>query len=140
MMRVRHVEESGPPDLFMSPDTTAAWRTRGREVLGFVLAAERRLSVSLRLNDVTMLAAADELSAATKVATAWLTANPCPDSGLGVQMARMLNNCAEVAFDGSTGRDGAPVEHRGGEEPHRKPRRRNQNRRCEDARGVVGEF
>jgi hypothetical protein len=82
----------------MSPDTTAAWRTRGREVLGFVVAAERRLSVSLRLNDVTMLAAADELSAATKVATAWLTANPCPDSGLGVQMARMLDNCAEVAL------------------------------------------
>jgi hypothetical protein len=67
----------------MSPDTTAACRTRGREVLGFVVAAERRLSVSLRLNDVTMLAAADELSAVTKVATAWLAANPCPDPGLG---------------------------------------------------------
>ncbi len=45
-----------------------------------------------------MLAAADRLSAATKVAMAWLIANPCPDSGLGVQTARMLNNCAEVAF------------------------------------------
>jgi hypothetical protein len=52
----------------------------------------------LRLNNVTMLAAADELSAATKVATAWLAANPCPDAGLGVQMTRMLNNCAEVVL------------------------------------------
>jgi len=59
-----HVEDSGPA-LLLSPETTAAWRTRGREVLGFVVVAERRLSVSLRLNDVTMLAAADELSAAT---------------------------------------------------------------------------
>lgn len=82
----------------MSPETTAAWRTRGREVLGFVLAAERRLSVSLQLNVVTMLAAADELSAATKVATVWSAAKPCPEAGLGVQMARMLNNCAEVAL------------------------------------------
>jgi hypothetical protein len=82
----------------MSPETTAAWRTRGREVLGFVVAAERRLSVSLRPNDVSMLAAADELSAATKVARVWLAANPCPDPGLGVQMARMLNDCAEVAL------------------------------------------
>ena len=81
----------------MSPETTAAWRRRGGEVLGFVRAAERRLSGSLRLNDVMVLAAADGLSAATKVATAWLAANPCPDSGLGLQMARMLNNCAEVA-------------------------------------------
>jgi hypothetical protein len=79
------------------PETTAAWRRRGGEVLGFVRAAERRLSGSLRLNDVMVLAAADGLSAATKVATAWLAANPCPDSALGLQMARMLNDCAEVA-------------------------------------------
>lgn len=82
----------------MNTETTAEWRTRGSEVLGFVVAAERRLSVSLRLNDVTMLAAADELSAATRVATAWLGANPCPDTGLGLQIARMLNNCGEVAL------------------------------------------
>lgn len=82
----------------MNPETTTAWRARGREVLGLVLAAERELSGSLRLNDATMLAAADRLSAATKVAIAWLAANPCPDSALGVQMARMLYNCAEVAL------------------------------------------
>jgi hypothetical protein len=81
----------------MSPETKAAWRRRGGEVLGYVRAAERRLSGSLGLNDVMVLAAADGLSAATKVATAWLAANPCPDPGLGLQTARMLNNCAEVA-------------------------------------------
>jgi hypothetical protein len=82
----------------MSPETTAAWRRRGGDVLGYVRAAERRLSGSLGLNDVMVLAAADGLSAATKVATAWLAANPCPDPGLGRQMARMLNSCAEVAL------------------------------------------
>ena len=82
----------------MSPETTAAWRRRGGEVLGYVRAAERRLSGSLRLSDVMVLAAADGLSAVTKVATAWLAANPCPDTGLGLQTARMLNNCAEVAL------------------------------------------
>jgi hypothetical protein len=81
----------------MNPETTAAWRKRGGEVLGYVRAAERRLSGSLRLNDIMVLAAADGLSAATKVATAWLAANPCPDPGLGLQTARMLNNCAEIA-------------------------------------------
>lgn len=82
----------------MNPETTAAWRRRGGDVLGYVRAAERRLSGSLPLNDVMVLAAADGLSAATKAATAWLAANPCPDPGLGLQMARMLNNCAEVAL------------------------------------------
>jgi hypothetical protein len=52
----------------------------------------------LELNDVMVLAAADGLSAATKVATAWLAANPCPDPALGLQTARILNNCAEVAL------------------------------------------
>ena len=82
----------------MSPETTAAWRKRGGDILGYVRAAERRLSGSLGLNDVMVLAAADGLSAATKVATAWLAANPCPDPGLGLRTARMLNNCAEVAL------------------------------------------
>jgi hypothetical protein len=81
----------------MSPETTVAWRRRGGDVLGYVRAAERRLSGSLGLDDVMVLAAADGLSAATKVAAAWLAANPCPDPGLGLQTARMLNNCAEVA-------------------------------------------
>ena len=61
-------------------------------------AAERRCCRAVRLNDVMVLATADGLSAATKVATAWLAANPCPDPGLGLQMARMLSNCAEVAL------------------------------------------
>ncbi len=82
----------------MNAQATTQWRMKGREALGFVAAAQRRLSASLCVNDVTMLAAADELWAATRVATAWLGANPCPDSGLGMQIARMLDNCAEVAL------------------------------------------
>ena len=82
----------------MSPETTAAWRRRGGEVLSYVRAAERRLSGSLGLSDVMVLAAADGLAAATKAAIAWLAANPCPDPALGQRTARMLNNCAEVAL------------------------------------------
>jgi hypothetical protein len=82
----------------VSRETTTAWHGRGGEVLGFVRAAERRLSGSLGLSDIMVLAAADGLSAATKAAMAWLAANPCPDPGLVLQMARMLNNCSEVAL------------------------------------------
>jgi hypothetical protein len=82
----------------VSPETTAAWRRRGSEVLGYVRAAERRLSGALQMSDVMVLAAADGLSAATKAATAWLAANPCPDPELGKQTARLLNHCAEVAL------------------------------------------
>ena len=59
--------------------------------------AERRLSASLKVNEVTMLAAADELDAATEEATAWMASNICPDGVLGSQVARMLNTCGEVA-------------------------------------------
>ena len=49
-----------------------------------VTAAERRFSQSITLNnEVTMLAAADELQAATRDATVWRLANPCPDSNWG---------------------------------------------------------
>ncbi len=81
----------------MSPESIETWRSRGRQIFDFVRTSERQLSSSLHVSDVTVLAAADQLAAATKVALAWLTANPCPDSRIGVQAARMLNNCAEVA-------------------------------------------
>ncbi len=45
-----------------------------------------------------MLAAADELQAATRDAMVWVTANPCPDPNLSDHMARMLSACAEVAL------------------------------------------
>jgi hypothetical protein len=82
----------------MNAESILDWRKRGQQAFGCVASAERRLSVSLHLNDVSMLAAADELWSANKGATAWLAANPCPDSQLGRQIERMLNNCAEVAL------------------------------------------
>jgi hypothetical protein len=67
-------------------------------VLNQVTAAEGRFCRSTSVNKITMLAAADELQAATTHATVWLTANPCPDDDLRERVAWMLNTCAEVAF------------------------------------------
>ena len=66
-------------------------------VLHRVTTAERRFSSSTSVNKITMLAAADELQAATTHATVWLTGNPCPDAKLREYVAWMLNTCAEVA-------------------------------------------
>lgn len=67
-------------------------------VLHRVSAAERRLSASISVNKITVLAAADELQAASTDATVWLTSNPCPDAKLRAHVAWMLNTCAEVAL------------------------------------------
>ena len=67
-------------------------------VLERVTGAENRFSVSLKANEVTMLAAADELQAATWDAKLWVAANACPDVELGGRVALMLNTCAEVAL------------------------------------------
>lgn len=66
-------------------------------ILHRVTAAERRLAAAIRVNKVTMLAAADELQAATMDATMWLTANPCPEPWLRAQVAWVLNSRAEAA-------------------------------------------
>lgn len=63
-----------------------------------VMDAEHRLSASLKMNRATMLAAADELGAATRDATAWVAANSCPDIELRGRVAEMLNTCAEAAI------------------------------------------
>lgn len=63
-----------------------------------VTAAERRFSTSIIVNELTMLAAADELEAATRDATGWLTANPCPDVKLGAHIAWILTTCTEVSL------------------------------------------
>jgi hypothetical protein len=81
----------------MTTETVTGWCSRGHDALHPVLAAERQLSAALHLNHVVILAAADQLFAATDAASAWLAANPCPDSELEIQMARVLNNCSEVA-------------------------------------------
>ena len=86
------------PFIVMNSDSILLWRTGGHQIFGCVAAAQHRLSMSQHLNDVSMLAAADELWAANKAATAWLAAHPCPDSQLGKQIERLLNNCAEVAL------------------------------------------
>lgn len=74
------------------------WRIKATSELGRVTGAERRFSASLKVNQVTILAAADELAAATRDATAWVEASPCPDLELGGRVALMLKTCAEVAF------------------------------------------
>jgi hypothetical protein len=62
-----------------------------------VATAAGRLSASMQVNGTTMLAAADELQAATNAAMAWFRANPCPDRMLGSFVAGILNTSAEVA-------------------------------------------
>jgi hypothetical protein len=74
------------------------WRLKAITVLQRVMASQRRFSQSVRVNKVTMLAAADELDAATRDATAWLATNPCPDPKLEAHVAWMLNACTEVAL------------------------------------------
>jgi hypothetical protein len=60
--------------------------------------AERRFSASLKTNEVTLLAASDELGAAARDSTAWVTTNACPDAELGERVALMLNSCSDVAL------------------------------------------
>ncbi len=74
------------------------WRIRAIAALQRVMTAERRFSESIKLNEVTMLAAADELDAATRDATAWLASSPCPNAKLEAHVAWMLNACTEVAL------------------------------------------
>jgi len=78
--------------------SVSLWRIRAIAVLQRVMATQRRFSESMRVNKVTMLAAADELDAATRDATAWLAKNPCPDAKLAAHVAWMLNACTEVAL------------------------------------------
>jgi hypothetical protein len=51
----------------------------------------------MNLNRVTMLAAADELHAATIEAMVWVMDNHCLDVRLNNRVSLMLNSCAEVA-------------------------------------------
>jgi hypothetical protein len=78
--------------------TPQHWLIRASEVLRRVTSAESRFSASLSVNEVTMLAAADELEAATKEATVWVGGNPCPDFELGGRVTLMLHTCTEVAL------------------------------------------
>ena len=77
---------------------TGDWRTKAMTVLDRVGAAETRLSASLNLNQISMVAAAEELGAASRDATIWVQANPCPNAKLGTHVMWMLTTCAEVAL------------------------------------------
>ena len=79
--------------------------------------AETRFSASLSINDVTMLAAADELEAATREAKWWLAGNVCPDLELGRRVVLLLNICTEVALDGAADHHRSDRRHPGGHRP-----------------------
>jgi hypothetical protein len=78
--------------------TAQHWLIKATTILGRVTAAEHRFSASMSVNDVTMLAAADELEVATREAMVWTSANACPDMELGGRVLLMLRTCAEVAL------------------------------------------
>jgi hypothetical protein len=78
--------------------TTEHWLIKATSFLGRVTDAESRFSVSMSVGEITMLAAADELEAATREARVWLAANACPDPALGSRVSLMLSTCAEVAL------------------------------------------
>ena len=84
-----------------------------------------------------MLAAADELEAATREAKWWLAGNACPDLELGRRVVLLLNICTEVALDG------AADDHRSDRRPpggHRSPGRPAHHHRLPfgDAERLVG--
>ncbi len=78
--------------------TEEHWLIKATTVLQRVAGAQSRFSGSMRLNEIAMLAAADELEAATREATAWMVGNLCPDLELGGRVALMMNTCTEVAL------------------------------------------
>jgi hypothetical protein len=78
--------------------TAQNWLIKATAVLGRVTGAEGRFSASLKANEVSMLAAADELQAATWDAKLWMAANACPDVELAGRVALLLNTCSEAAL------------------------------------------
>lgn len=74
------------------------WLIEATPALRCVTGAERRFSASLKVNEITVLAASDELGAAVRDATTWMATNACPDRELGSRVATMLKTCAEVAL------------------------------------------
>jgi hypothetical protein len=77
---------------------TQQWLLKAGADLRRVTNAETRFSAAMSMNHVTMLAAADELEAATREAMTWMAGNPCPDREVGARVGLMLSTCAEVAF------------------------------------------
>src|SRR3974390_136054 len=82
---------------FFGP-TTKQWRVMVTPDLVRVSSAQRRFAMSASHSKAAMLAAADELDAATRDAMTWLAAHPCPDSNLADQVAGFINTCAVIAI------------------------------------------
>jgi hypothetical protein len=84
------------------------WLAQAGPVLRPVLVSGRRVAESLSRNTVALLAAADELEAATRQATRWVARVICPDMRLEGEVATILNTCARMveiaheAIPGST--------------------------------------
>ena len=92
---------TGPTTTMDREPTAQHWLIRATKALRRVTNAESRFSASLSVNEVTMLAAADELEAATREAAVWVGANPCPDPEVGGRVTLMLHTCTEVAVTAS---------------------------------------
>ncbi|HEY2429790.1 MAG TPA: hypothetical protein VGI06_12720 [Acidimicrobiales bacterium] len=91
-------DRKGFIELMDKTHTTQQWLLAAASDLRRVTNAETRFSAAMSMNHVTMLAAADELDAATREAVAWMAGNPCPDQELGGRVGLMLSTCAEVAL------------------------------------------
>jgi hypothetical protein len=78
--------------------TEQQWLIMSADFLRPLTDAGHRLSASLKVDAVTMLAAADELGAAARDAATWVVVNPCPFLELGGRVDLMLSTCAEVAL------------------------------------------
>ncbi len=99
--RIASGRDSGPADhaIFMTTARTGnQWRANATAVLQHVTAAERRFSTPMRVNKLTLLAAANEGGAATRDTTAWVIANPRPESKFAAHVAWLPNIRAEVAL------------------------------------------
>jgi antirestriction protein ArdC len=91
-------KRSKRPIIMDKEPTTQHWLIKATPFLQRVAGAESRFSASMMVNEVTMLAAADELQVATWDATLWMAVNACPDVEFGRRVALMLNTYAEVAL------------------------------------------
>lgn len=98
-MALEGIGRSRKNRLGMDVDGTAQrWLITASTALHPVSAAARRFSASLSVTEVTLLAAADELQAATWDAKRWMAANACPDVELRGRVGLWLKSCAEAAL------------------------------------------
>jgi hypothetical protein len=98
-MALERIGRCGKNRLGMDVEGTAQhWLIKASTALYPVSAAVHRFSASLRVTEVTMLAAADELQAATWDAKRWMAANACPDVELRGRVVLLLKTCAEAAL------------------------------------------